>query len=78
VAEAGLAGPNAAAASDAVNTAVVTTAASSDPELEYLSTVGQGNGINLSELAVDDLAPLAFDKNGAARPPSGPWNIGPY
>ena len=78
VAEAGLASPDAAAASDAVNTAVVTTAASSDPELEYLSTVGQGNGINLSELAVDDLAPLAFDKNGAARPASGPWNIGPY
>jgi len=78
VAEAGLATPDAAAASDAVNMAVVTTAATSDLELEYLSTVGQGNGINLSELAVDDLAPLAFDKKGAARPASGPWNIGPY
>ena len=75
-AEAGLASPD-AATSDAVNMAVVTTAATSDSELAYLSTVGQGNGINLSELAVDDLAPLAFDKNGAARPASGPWNVGP-
>src|SRR5258707_14835527 len=72
VAEAGLATPDAAAASDAVNMAVVTTAATSDLELEDLSTVGQGNGINLSELAGDDPAPLAFDKKGAARPASGP------
>ena len=64
--------------SDAVNMSVVPTAMTSDPELELLQTVGQGNGLNLSELAVDDLAALAFDKNGNPRPASGPWNVGPF
>jgi hypothetical protein len=64
--------------SDAVNMYVVPTATTTDPELELLSTVGQGNGVNLSELAVDGLAPLAFDRNGVARPASGPWNVGPF
>jgi hypothetical protein len=64
--------------SDAVNMSVIPTATTADPELELLATVGEGNGLNLSELAVDDLAPLAFDINGAPRPASGPWNIGPY
>ena len=67
-----------ATASDAVNTAVIPAATTSDPELELLATVGQGNGLNLSELAVDELAPLAFDMNGNPRPASGPWNVGPF
>jgi hypothetical protein len=49
-----------------------------DPLSELLSTVGEGNGLNLSNVAVDALAPLAFDKSGAARPASGPWNVGPF
>jgi hypothetical protein len=69
---------DAAAASDAVNMAVVPTATTRDSEFDLLYTVGEGNGLNLSELAVDDLAPLAFDKNGNARPASGPWNVGPF
>jgi hypothetical protein len=69
---------DAAATSDAVNMAVVPTATTKDAEFDLLYTVGEGNGINLSELAVDDLAPLAFDKNGVARPASGPWNVGPF
>jgi hypothetical protein len=64
--------------SDAVNLSVVPTATTADPELELLTTVGQGNGVNLSDLAVDGLAPLAFDRNGVARPASGPWNVGPF
>jgi hypothetical protein len=66
------------ATSDAVNIAVVPTATTSDPEFELLTTVGQGNGLNLSDLAVGDLAGLAFDRNGVARPTSGPWNVGPF
>jgi hypothetical protein len=69
---------DAAAASDAVNMTVVPTATTKDAEFDLLYTVGEGNGLNLSELAVDDLAPLAFDKNGNARPASGPWNVGPF
>jgi hypothetical protein len=65
-------------ASGAVNLSLISTAATADPELELLATVGEGNGLNLSDLAVDDLAPLAFDKNGAPRPASGPWNVGPF
>jgi len=66
------------AASDAVNMAVVSTPTTKEPDLELLYTVGEGNGLNLSEVAVNDLAPLAFDKNGAERPASGPWNVGPF
>jgi hypothetical protein len=69
---------DAAAASDAVNLAVVATPTTQDPELQLLSTVGEGNGLNLSDFAVDALAPLALDMNGAARPASGPWNVGPF
>jgi hypothetical protein len=64
--------------SDALNMAVIPAATTVDPEFELLSTVGQGNGLNLSDLAVDELAPLALDKNGVARPASGPWNVGPF
>jgi hypothetical protein len=67
-----------AAAADAVNLSVVPAATTADPEMELLTTVGQGNGMNLSELAVDDLAPLALDRNGQPRPASGPWNVGPF
>jgi hypothetical protein len=49
-----------------------------DSELDPLLAVGEGNGLNLSELAVDALAPLAINKNGVPRPPSGPWNVGPF
>jgi hypothetical protein len=65
-------------ASDAVNLSVIPTATTKDPEFDLLATVGEGNGLNLSEIAVNELAPLAFDKNGAPRPASGPWNIGPF
>lgn len=61
-----------------VNMAVVSSATTADPEFELLTTVGEGNGINLSDLAVDDLAPLALDKNGKPRPTAGPWNVGPF
>lgn len=61
-----------------VNLSVASSATASDAELELLATVGEGNGINLSEIAVDDLAPLAFDKNGKPRPTAGPWNVGPF
>jgi len=64
--------------SDALNMAVIPTATTVDAEFELLTTVGEGNGINLSELAVDELAPLALDKNGVARPTAGPWNVGPF
>jgi hypothetical protein len=71
-------GPEGTTMSDTVNLDVVSSETTSDPELALLTTVGEGNGINLSEIAVDDLAPLAFDKNGVARPASGPWNVGPF
>jgi hypothetical protein len=61
-----------------VNMAVVSSPTTSDQEFELLTTVGEGNGINLSEIAVGDLAPLAFDKNGKPRPAAGPWNVGPF
>jgi len=64
--------------SDAVNLSVVSSPTTTDPEFEILYTVGEGNGLNLSELALDELAPLAFGINGAARPASGPWNVGPF
>lgn len=63
---------------EAANLAVIPAETTADQELALLTTVGEGNGINLSDLAVDDLAPLAFDKNGVARPASGPWNVGPF
>ena len=50
---------------------------SENEAMDYLATLGVGQGLNLSEIAKDDLAPLAMDKNGVARPISGPWNIGP-
>jgi hypothetical protein len=64
--------------SGAVDMSAIPMATSKDDDLELLSTVGEGNGLNLSELAVGDLAPLAFDRNGAPRPTSGPWNVGPF
>lgn len=66
------------ATSDALNPLVIDTATTKDPEFELLAAVGEGNGLNLAELAVDQLAPLALDKNGVARPASGPWNVGPF
>jgi hypothetical protein len=64
--------------SDVVNTSVTTTDATADPTLQFLSTVGVGNGLNLSDIATGELAGLALDKNGAPRPTSGPWNVGPF
>jgi hypothetical protein len=66
------------ASADAVNMAVISTPTTKEPDLELLYTVGEGNGLNLSDLAVDDLAPLALSMNGSARPASGPWNVGPF
>lgn len=39
---------------------------------------GIGLGANLTGLATGMLAPLAQDKNGVARPTSGPWDVGAY
>jgi hypothetical protein len=58
--------------------AVISTPTTKEPDLELLYTVGEGNGLNLSDLAVDDLAPLALGMDGVARPASGPWNVGPF
>jgi hypothetical protein len=69
---------DAAAMSDAVNLSVISAPTTTDPEFELLYTVGEGNGLNLSDLAVDDLAPLAVGINGAPRPTAGPWNVGPF
>lgn len=66
------------ASADAVNMAVISTPTTKEPDLELLYTVGEGNGLNLSDLAVDDLAPLALGMDGVARPASGPWNVGPF
>jgi hypothetical protein len=67
-----------ATASDAVNLSVIPTEITSDPEFELLTTVGQGNGMNLSDLATDELAGIVLDKNGNPRPTAGPWNVGPF
>jgi hypothetical protein len=72
------AGTSDLASADTVNLAVVSTPTTKEPDLELLYTVGEGNGLNLSDLAVDDLAPLALSMTGAARPASGPWNVGPF
>jgi hypothetical protein len=72
------AGTSDLASADTVNLAVVSTPTTKEPDLELLYTVGEGNGLNLSDLAVDDLAPLALSMTGAARPTSGPWNVGPF
>lgn len=37
-----------------------------------------GKGANLNSIATGALAPLAFDKNGVARPTTGNWDIGAY
>jgi hypothetical protein len=66
------------ATSDAVNLSVVAAETNHDPELELLVTVGEGNGENLSDLATEELAGLAFGKDGAPRPAAGPWNVGPF
>lgn len=68
---------SAPAASDAVNMAIISTPTTKEPDLELLYAVGEGNGLNLSGVAVNDLAPLAASMNGVARPASGPWNVGP-
>jgi len=67
-----------ATTSDAANLSVIATETNHDPELELLVTVGEGNGVNLSDLAVDELAGLAIGKDGAPRPTAGPWNVGPF
>jgi hypothetical protein len=36
------------------------------------------NGTNLTSLATGTHAPLSKDKNGSARPSTGPWTIGAY
>jgi hypothetical protein len=77
-ATAGVIGAAGEVASDAVNLAIISAPATTDPEFVPLYATGQGQGLNLSDLAVGDLAPLAFDSNGVARPASGPWNIGPF
>ena len=73
-------------ASAEVSAAQVAPAGASEPAetpdaenetMDYLSTLGVGQGLNLTDIAKDDLTPLATDKNGVARPTSGPWNIGP-
>lgn len=66
------------AASDAVNLSVVDKPMTSDPEFEMLYTVGQGNGMNLSEMASDELEGINLDMNGNPRPTAGPWNVGPF
>jgi len=71
-------GVDAATMPDAVNLSVVSAPTTTDPEFELLYTVGEGNGLNLSDLAVDDLAPLAVGINGTPRPTAGPWNVGPF
>src|SRR5258705_3485197 len=78
IAGAGVYSVDAEATSDAVNLSVVSAPTTTDPEFELLYTVGEGNGLNLSDLAVDDLAPLAVGINGAPRPTAGPWNVGPF
>jgi hypothetical protein len=71
-------GVDAVASSDAVNLSVISAPTTTDPEFALLYTVGEGNGLNLSDLAVGDLAPLAVGMNGAPRPTAGPWNVGPF
>ena len=78
VAGAGVTSVDAAAMSDAVNLSVISAPTTTDPEFALLYTVGEGNGLNLSDLAVGDLAPLAVGINGAPRPAAGPWNVGPF
>jgi hypothetical protein len=78
VAAASIVGAGGEVAADAVNLAVISAPTTTDPEFALLYATGEGQGLNLSDLAVGDLAPLAFDSNGAARPVSGPWNIGPF
>ena len=55
-----------------------TTPDAESAAIQDLIAAGIGQGLNLSDIAVDELAPLAQDQNGAARPLNGPWNIGPY
>src|SRR6267154_1361127 len=71
-------GVDPAATADAVNLSVISAPTTTDPEFALLYTVGEGNGLNLSDLAVGDLAPLAVGMNGAPRPTAGPWNVGPF
>src|SRR6267142_1556413 len=78
VAGAGVTSVDAAAMSDAVNLSVISAPTTTDPEFALLYTVGEGNGLNLSDLAVGDLSPLAVGINGAPRPAAGPWNVGPF
>lgn len=65
-------------ASDAVNLSIISAPTTTDPEFALLYTVGEGNGLNLSDLAVNDLAPLAIGITGIPRPTAGPWNVGPF
>jgi hypothetical protein len=39
---------------------------------------GIGLGTNLTSIATGMLAPLAKNKDGTARPTTGPWNVGAY
>src|SRR5262249_18418388 len=67
-------------AADTVNLSVVNQPMTSDPEFELLTAVGQGNGMNLSDLAdsSEELAGINLDMNGNPRPTAGPWNVGPF
>lgn len=69
-----------ATASDSVNLSVVSQPMTSDPEFELLTAVGQGSGMNLSDLADsgEELAGINLDMNGKPRPTAGPWNVGPF
>jgi hypothetical protein len=78
VAGAGVTSADPSAAAVDVNLAVLSAPTTTDPEMELFATVGEGNGINLSDIAVGDLAPLALDQNGKPRPTAGPWNVGPF
>jgi hypothetical protein len=68
------------AAADSVNLAVVNQPMTSDPEFQLLNAVGQGNGMNLTDLAgsSEELAGINLDMNGNPRPTAGPWNVGPF
>lgn len=78
VASSGVTSVDGAAVPDAVNLSVVSSPTTTDPEFELLYSAGVGTGLNLSDLAVDELAPLAVGMTGVPRPASGPWNVGPF
>ena len=66
------------ASADGALSAAPAPAPTDTETMVLLSKAGEGGGLNLSDIARDDLAALAQDKNGKDRPAAGPWNIGPY